>query len=269
MLMQRCGDRLLTLTDVYIIGGGPAGLAAAIAVSARGLRAAVADCRRPPIDKTCGEGVMPDGVNALAALGVTLDPERRVPFRGIRFLGAGACVDASFPSGPGLALRRTALHGALVRRAEEAGVSITWGAHVEGLDKEGVIVDGRVQRCRWIIGADGENSRVRRWAGLDSQWYERRRFAFRRHYPVGPWSDCVEVYWAEGYQIYITPVKRTEVCVAVISGNPRFRLDHALAGLPEIGRRLEGFAPCTEERGAISVTRRLRRVSRGAVALVG
>jgi flavin-dependent dehydrogenase len=43
-------------TDVFIIGGGPAGLAAAIAAREKGCKVAVADCTRPPIDKACGEG---------------------------------------------------------------------------------------------------------------------------------------------------------------------------------------------------------------------
>ena len=44
-------------TDVFIVGGGPAGLAAAIGVGQWGLRAMVADRQRPPIDKACGEGL--------------------------------------------------------------------------------------------------------------------------------------------------------------------------------------------------------------------
>jgi menaquinone-9 beta-reductase len=44
-------------TDVFVIGGGPAGLAAAIAARAKGLRVTVADGGVPPIDKPCGEEI--------------------------------------------------------------------------------------------------------------------------------------------------------------------------------------------------------------------
>ena len=60
-------------TDVFVIGGGPAGLAAAIAARQRGLEVVVADGARPPIDKPCGEGLMPDTLAALAQLGIDLD----------------------------------------------------------------------------------------------------------------------------------------------------------------------------------------------------
>ena len=55
---------LLAPADVFVIGGGPAGLAAAIAARERGLDVVVADCAVPPVDKACGEGIMPVGLAA-------------------------------------------------------------------------------------------------------------------------------------------------------------------------------------------------------------
>ena len=55
----------LAQSDVVVIGAGPAGLAAAIAARQRGLTVTVAESARFPIDKACGEGIMPDGVEAL------------------------------------------------------------------------------------------------------------------------------------------------------------------------------------------------------------
>jgi menaquinone-9 beta-reductase len=54
----------------------------------------------------------------------------------------------------------------------------------------------------------------------------------------------------------------------VISRSPQCRLDDALAKVPDLARRLEG-AQSSVERGAVSASCRLRRVSRGNVALLG
>jgi len=78
-----------------VIGGGPAGLAAALAARQKGFRVIVADAARPPIDKACGEGLMPDSVAALGALGVSVDPAGSFPFQGIRFVEGGASVQAA------------------------------------------------------------------------------------------------------------------------------------------------------------------------------
>ena len=62
--------------DVLVAGGGPAGLAAAIHAALAGLETVVVEPRTVPVDKACGEGVMPGGVAALRALGVEVDRPR-------------------------------------------------------------------------------------------------------------------------------------------------------------------------------------------------
>ena len=260
-------------TDVFVIGGGPAGLAAAIAARRRGFRVLLADHSLPPIDKACGEGIMPDGVAAARALGIDLTASGAQPFRGIRFCsgaeaGVGACaVEAEFPRGFGLGLRRTALHRLMVEHALDAGVQLEWGLRVTGIREDGVEVDGRLTPARWIIGADGCHSTVRRWAGLEASDRDSQRFGFRRHYRVAPWTDFMEIHWGDGCQLYVTPVSREEICVVSITRNSRLRLDDTLPQFPEVARRLAG--PASLERGGVSASRRLQAVYRGRVALVG
>ena len=245
-------------TDVFVIGGGPAGLAAAIAARRRGFSVTVADSCVPPIDKACGEGVMPDGLAAAHSLGLELEAAGGFRFRGIRFCEAGNRVEAPFPNGHGLGLRRTLLHQLMIDRAAQEGVRMPWGKHVAA---------DSVQ-ARWIVGADGGHSPVRRWAGLDRCERDSRRFGFRRHYKMAPWSEFMEIHWGSGFQLYITPVDRQEVCVVLISRNQRLRLDDALPHFPELRRRLAGH-PASLERGGVSASRRLESVCRDNVALVG
>jgi len=256
-------------TDVVVIGGGPAGLVAAIAARLKGLDVLVADGAHPPIDKACGEGLMPDSLAALGRLGLRLGTAPSFAFRGIRFLGEGHSVAADFPEGDGIAMRRIYLHQALVDRAEETGVKLAWGTRVVGLTSNGVALDRQSIGCKWVIGADGQNSRVRRWAGLDAIRSESVRYGFRRHYLQTPWTEFMEVYWCAGFQMYVTPVSASEICVALITRDRRMRMEQALALCPELNRRLAGSALSTAERGAVTASRTLRRVYRDHVVLIG
>lgn len=249
-------------TDVFVVGGGPAGLAAAIAARLKGFDVVVADAARPPIDKACGEGLMPDSFAVLSRLGVVLDDaEQSFPFRGIRFHGAGVSVAATFPEGQAVGIRRTRLHEILIDRAAELGVTMLWGARVTDLSELG--------QCRWVIGADGQNSRVRHWAGLDAVRRESARYGFRRHYRIAPWTDHMEIYWGSGCQMYVTPVNPREVCVAVISRDSHLRFDRALPQFPELSSRLARASASTVERGSVTVSRRLRRVFGDQTVLIG
>jgi flavin-dependent dehydrogenase len=256
-------------TDVFVIGGGPAGLAAAIAARRRGLAVTVADRSRPPIDKACGEGIMPDGVAAARALGISLEMADARPFRGIRFCERDLAVEAPFPQGAGFGIRRTTLHELMVKRAAQAGVRMLWGVEVSGMERDGVRVAGELKRARWIVGADGGNSVARRWAGLDDSVHLSRRYGFRRHYRIAPWGDFMELHWGDGFQLYLTPVGHNEVCLVAISSDHRLRLDAVLPRFPELARRLGAAGEVSSDLGGVSASRRLARVCRGNVALVG
>src|SRR5579859_4560534 len=80
------GERVTKNTDVFIIGGGPAGLACAVAARRRGLDVIVADGAEPPIDKACGEGMMPATLAALRELGIVMDSSQGRSLRGICFV---------------------------------------------------------------------------------------------------------------------------------------------------------------------------------------
>jgi len=94
-------------------------------------------------------------------------------------------------------------------------------------------------------------------------------FGFRRHYRVSPWTDFVEVHWGSRCQIYVTPVSHDEVGIALLSRESHLRLDDALMEFPELQRRLQGADTSSAERGAVTVSRRPRRLFRGRTILIG
>jgi flavin-dependent dehydrogenase len=259
----------MTSTDVFVIGGGPAGLAAAIAARRKGFDVTLADPAAPAHDKACGEGLMPDAIEAAAAIGIDLSRVESHPFRGIRFHFAGRAVAAPFPHAIGLGVRRTALHETLAEQAAQSGVRMLWGCRVEGIADGSVVLGTGPVRARFIIGADGGRSRVRAWSGLDRTRRDTRRFGIRRRFATEPWSAFMEVHWSQHAQIYLTPVSDREVCAALISRDSRLRFDEALSLFPQAAARLRGAPASGRDQGGVTASRCLRRVTAGGVALVG
>lgn len=255
--------------EVFVAGGGPAGLAAAIAARQAGFDVTLADHAHPPIDKACGEGIMPDGLAALRELGIVIGPGGTSSFCGIRFLDERCQVEASFSHGVGYGIRRTALHLMMADRARQLGVRLLWNTRITGLSEHAVDL-GREKLCyRWLVCADGQNSRLRRLAGLDRSRPTSKRYGFRRHYKVAPWADHVEVHWSNCGQMYVTPVANDEVCIAFITRHPHLSFDEALSTFPALTARLRGVIPERDYLGSLTTTRKFAAVQSRNIALAG
>lgn len=266
-------------TDALIVGGGPAGLAASIALRQRGIECTVVEARQRAagIDKACGEGLMPEARKLLSRLGVSLTEADGHLFHGIRFANGRHSVQADFPEGAGIGVRRPHLHRLLAECAEQTGATLLFGRHIQLAQQakpetgryHSAQVNGELIRFRWLIGADGQASTVRRWAGLDGTTKHSLRYGFRTRYHLKPWSPYVEVHWGAHGQLYITPVASDCVCVVYITRDPRCDRHNVLADFPEVAARLAGAEAAGPQRGAASATCRLRSVAAESVALVG
>lgn len=264
--------------EVVVAGGGPAGLAAAIAAAQNGFSVEVAEPCVGAIDKCCGEGLMPPALHALAQLGIpaSVIEAAGAPLTGIRFLAGRQMAQAAFSSSSsaGYGVRRVVLHGLLQARARELGVRIT-PASAKWFWQDGkprVEIGGKRREAAWLVGADGAQSAARGVLGLDAGRVASRRFAVRQHFEfvagksAGAW---VEVYWTRGAQAYLTPVREGCVGVAILAPEKLGTMDKALKMFPALRKKLDGSMICSASRGAVSSHRTLRRVSRGHAALVG
>lgn len=260
---------MATFYDLVIVGGGPAGLAAAIEAQMAGLNVVVLDRSRPPIDRACGEGIMPDGIARLHSLGVEPPPKGSSPFRGIRYIDGDTVAEGLFPSSAGYGIRRTHLHQALVDRAEVVGVELHWDTEVTGLHADHVQTSKGPVCGRFLIGSDGRHSKVRKWAGLDRGPAPGARFGIRRHFTIEHWTDLVEVYWADGSEAYVTPVGPNTVGVAILWHKQATSFDQLLTRFPRLSDRLQGAPVTTIDRGAGPLEQRSRAVVRGNLALLG
>ncbi|HEX9801310.1 MAG TPA: FAD-dependent oxidoreductase [Thermoanaerobaculia bacterium] len=257
--------------DVAVVGGGPAGLAAALAARRSGLDVVVLEPRPSPIDKACGEGLMPSALAALAALGVDLGGAGRA-FRGVAYVSGATVAAADFPGGAsGRGLRRTELHAALVAAAARAGVEIR-AERAEALTARGVAAAGGELAARWVVGADGLRSRVRHWAGLArGTGGAPPRFGLRRHLALAPWSERVEIVFGDSAEAYVTPLAADEIGVALLWRGVARGFDDLLATRFPAGlrRRLAGARVTARDLGTGPFRQATRGVARGRVALVG
>ncbi len=251
------------MNDLLVAGAGPAGLATAIHAARAGLQVTVVERRPGPIDKACGEGLMPHTLRHLDAIGIT--PHGK-PFRGITYLNSTRRVEARFPGPAGRGVRRTVLSEALHDAAATAGVSIVRG------DIRDIEQDANSVRCcgleaRYLAAADGLHSPIRRQLGLDRPTGGGRRWGIRRHFQIAPWTDTVEVYWAAHTEAYVTPVSDDCVGVAILTSQ-QGKFDDHLREFPALAQRLAG-AEGGPARAAGPLRQRASSQHAGRVLLVG
>ncbi|MEJ1110935.1 MULTISPECIES: NAD(P)/FAD-dependent oxidoreductase [unclassified Kribbella] len=256
------------MIDLLVAGAGPAGAATAIRAAMSGLSVVVVEPRAAPIDKACGEGIAHSAVEYLGRLGVELSGR---PFHGIRYLDAHHQVDARFHAGPGLGVRRTTLHRALIDRLASLDVPVV-DARVGPITQNTTSVTAAGYTARYLAAADGLHSGIRRQLGLNSTPTSGAAGAVRRglrqHFSVAPWTDLVEVYWSPLGEAYVTPVADDLVGVAVLT-SARGTFDSHLDAFPALKRRLRGACPANAVMGAGPLRQRVRARVAGRVLLVG
>ncbi len=119
--------------DVLVVGGGPAGAAAAYWLACSGVDVLVVEKKHFPREKTCGDGLTPRSVHQLDEMGLAdeLAPHHR--FRGLRANAYGRAIVMDWPTCPGLpahgyVITRADLDELVATRAEKAGAVVWQGA---------------------------------------------------------------------------------------------------------------------------------------------
>jgi flavin-dependent dehydrogenase len=247
--------------DVAIVGGGPAGLAAALEARRVGCSVVVLERQAVPVDKACGEGLMPSGLAALERLGV----RQKIPasecsaFEAIRYVQEdGRCVEGRLPAPGGLGIRRVALARAMAERAREAGVELLEGTALRShsIDADGVTLqtDARELRAQLLVAADGLHSPLRKAEALEVPHHGALRFGLRQHFAIAPWAPRVEVHFVDGAEAYVTPAGAQRIGIAflwedgAITGKVAF--PDLLARFPALAEKVAGTAADSEPRGA-------------------
>lgn len=220
--------------DTLVVGGGVAGSAVALQLVRRGAAVTLIDRGEFPRRKACGEGLFPAGARELHRLGVLDQIQPVACLEQLRFHGYGQSAVAMLGSkdSPALGIQRHVLDKAMLDAAAAAGVDVQLGVRALALVEAGperyvVLTDSGELEPRAIVAADGLSSALRRQAGLEAPG-RGRRYGVSAHVelPTEP-EAAVDVWFEEGYEVYVTPVGGRVANVAVLMSKPATR---ALAG---------------------------------------
>lgn len=122
--------------DAVILGGGPAGSAAAIELALAGRRVVLLERTLHAHHKVCGDFLSGEALSSLEALGLNPAAEGAIPIRRVRLAGGFGRPSATLPFAA-LSLTRRALDDALLHRASAAGALVLRGHTAEALHWSG------------------------------------------------------------------------------------------------------------------------------------
>jgi geranylgeranyl reductase family protein len=196
------------VADVAVVGGGPAGAAAGIALARAGRDVVLVDKATFPRDKICGDGLTAGALRLLEDLG--LDPATVPSWQRVDDVvvvsPSGRQATFPLPRGAGTyaaVARRTELDAALLDVARAAGVRVLEGHAVTGVEERADRVELSVEgldpvQARYVVAADGMWSPVRKLLGVATPGYLGEWHAFRQYFThVGPQAARDLFVWFE------------------------------------------------------------------------
>lgn len=257
--------------DAAVVGGGPAGSAAAAVLAALGRSVVLLEKDRFPRPKVCGEFLSASARGSLERVGllqsVEADAEKIV--RGSVNLPSGRAVAFRLPA-PGLGISRFALDDRLARRAAELGADTRFGARVVSVDSR----PGRPVRVRYVresreldleargaIGAWGRWDALDRALGRSFVRAPRRYFGWSRDFAgdTAALSGEVRLYLFPGGYCGLSRVEGGAANLAgVISETARGRLEPGWEAVTAHARRSNA-----------ALDRDLAPLSEGPVGFIG
>jgi geranylgeranyl reductase family protein len=276
-----------------VVGGGPAGAAAAVFLRQAGHEVVLVDEARFPRDKVCGEGVSPEAWRLLARMGAdgAVHALRPRAIRGMKLTspdGTAFRGDYDGAREPGFAVRRWCLDRALLDSARAAGVEVREGVRArdvvrrEGIAR-GIMVEGAEGPehldARLVVAADGRRSVVARKLGLLREHPTLRKFAVRGYWTgVEGLSDHGEMHVTHGGYCGIAPLAGEDANVTFVLDQAEMRAAggdlgpfylRTLRRWPRIAERLERARLMGPPRAIGPLALEARRVSAPGAVLVG
>jgi 2-polyprenyl-6-methoxyphenol hydroxylase-like FAD-dependent oxidoreductase len=239
---------------IAIVGGGPVGLFLSIKLSMRGYHVDLFEKGSWPIDKVCGQGLMPTGVNELKEIGLDFEIHNDYyPIKSIEYFDEHKNIKGNLPS-IGMGVFRNVLSSKLYAKAKSISAiklhENTFVHNIGHVNSHSRVflelgVDKKLRKeFDYIFCCDGMNSRTRKLMNLNKSNFIQDRMGARLHYDISPWSESVEVYWGSGVEAYVTPISNCRVEIAFLWFGDR------LSKGPFLEERLLDLFPILKEKVA-------------------
>lgn len=221
-----------------IVGGGPAGSAAAIVLAQAGAAPLVLERSTGPHDKVCGDFLSGEAGTMLERLGISLDRLGAMPVRWVRLVWGKRSVTSRLPF-PAWSLSRRALDEALLQRAAACGTEVVRGETIRSVRPGGTVerAGGGVITSAATFLATGKHD-VRG----STRPRDRRMVGFKTYVRLAPaqfeaLAGGVEIVLLPGGYAGLQNVEdgRTVLCWLARGGDARVCLAH-----PHVTSRLKG-----------------------------
>lgn len=141
---------------LLIVGGGPAGTAAAITLARAGEKPLLIERNRETGDALCGGFLSWRTLETLEKLGVEADSLNPVPTTRVRLFARGRTAQAPLPH-PARSVSRRTLDTVLLRAAEDAGAAVQRGVAVRAIEDMVRLDDGTELRPAALFLASGKH----------------------------------------------------------------------------------------------------------------
>jgi geranylgeranyl reductase family protein len=169
-------------TDVAIIGAGPGGSIAAHRLSSEGVKVVLLEQGTFPRDKTCGDAVTAEGLEALERTGLGQWITRFPVIRTLRFSGPNGNlldIDVQGLNGRtiGRLIPRRLMDNQIAQASVAAGTNLLDGTRVRKVAQNGnapprITAGGVEVEAQMIILADGSHAPITRQMGLMSEQFD-------------------------------------------------------------------------------------------------
>jgi menaquinone-9 beta-reductase len=253
------------MREPLIIGGGPAGAAAAIRIASAGRAVTLIEHNVGPTDKVCGDFLSSEVATSLGALGVDLTALSPELIGALRLLHGERCATTALPF-TAFGIKRRVLDEALLRRAMEAGAAVQRGHAVRRIHRvqAGYVVDVGCDQfaADSVFLATGKHE----LRGMARPFRESRLLGLKMYYALEQGQQTalrgqVELVLFEHGYAGLQPVAADEavLCVLVshagyqaVGGSWKALVESITRGCPHLGARLGGALPLLERPLAIA-----------------